>query len=74
MKYFRYYLYERGFVLKTDHKALEAFNNKRYVDSPRAQRWLEKFQEFNLEVKYIPGESIPHVDVLNQMHTVCAVN
>ena len=38
MEHFHYYLYGREFILRTDHKALEAFTNKGYLESARIQR------------------------------------
>lgn len=73
MEYFKYHLYGREFVLRTDHKALEAFNTKGFLESARAQRWLERLQEFNFRVEYVPGKTIPHVDALSRMHTVFEV-
>ena len=38
MEHFEYYLYGREFQIRSDHKALEAFNAKGYLDSERIQK------------------------------------
>lgn len=66
MEHFKYYLYGREFKLRTDHKALEAFNTKGYLESARIQRWMDRIQIFDFVVEYQKGESIPHVDALSR--------
>lgn len=65
MEHFHYYLYGRDFILRADHKALEAFNTKSYLVSDRNTRWLGRVENYSFKVQYIEGENIPHVDALN---------
>lgn len=74
MEHFKYYLYGREFTLKTDHKALEAFNTKGYLESARIQRWMDRIQVFNFKVQYQKGETIEHVDALSRQFMDQSVN
>ena len=47
MEHFQYYLKGREFTLVTDHKALEALNNKNEIKSARIQRWIERINNFD---------------------------
>jgi hypothetical protein len=44
MEHFTYFLYGREFDFITDHKALEAFNTKGYVNSARIQDGRKEFK------------------------------
>lgn len=68
MEYCHYYLYGREFILRTDHKALEAFNTKGIVETNRIEEWMERIQKYSFKVEYRKGESIPHVDALSRQH------
>lgn len=74
MEHFYYYLHGREFVLKTDHKALEAINTKGYLDSARIERWQDRIFRFNFIVEYQKGETIPHVDPLSRQYMNQFVN
>ncbi|EUC59384.1 Pol polyprotein/retrotransposon, putative, partial [Rhizoctonia solani AG-3 Rhs1AP] len=52
----------------TDHKALEYFATQMKL-SPRQTRWMEKINEFDIEVKYIPGETNDLADGLSRMYS-----
>ncbi|KAF9763117.1 Retrovirus-related Pol polyprotein from transposon gypsy [Nosema granulosis] len=68
MEKFEYFLKGREFTLVTDHIALKAINEKGELKSARISRWIERIQQFNFEVEYKPGESIPHhVDGLSRL-------
>jgi hypothetical protein len=66
MEKFKYYLYGREFILRTDHKALERLNSGP-LKSARIERWSERLQNFAFKVEYRKGESIPHVDALSRV-------
>ena len=66
MEHFEYFLYGREFKLRTDHKALEAFNTKGSVDSARVQRWAERLARYSFVVEYRRGEEMAHADALSR--------
>ncbi|KAI4293401.1 hypothetical protein PAPHI01_2675 [Pancytospora philotis] len=72
MEYYEYYLYGREFVVRSDHKALEAFNTEGYLESARINRWMDRIARFSFTVEYRKGESIPHVDALSRQGDIRA--
>lgn len=52
----RFYLLGAKFYIETDHKALVTIMNNRYANN-RIHRWLLLLQEYDFEVKHIPGKS-----------------
>lgn len=52
----RFYLLGAKFYVETDHAALTTIMNNRYANN-RIHRWLLLLQEYNFEIKHIPGES-----------------
>ena len=67
----RHYLLGRKFVLFSDHRPLEyLFNNGLDVSrrtSQRIARWALTLSQFDIEVRYKPGEEIPHADALSRL-------
>lgn len=64
-RHFRCYLYEKRFVVRTDHAALTylhmfADNNSRLL------RWSLRLAEFDFQVQHRPGTKIKHVDALSR--------
>ena len=59
----RSYVWGRKFVVETDHKNLTWLLNAK---APRLQRWALTLQEFDLELKHIPGERNVEADVLSR--------
>ena len=66
MERFRYFLLGRKFVVKTDHKALEEIRRKKEFGSKRIQRWLERIDEFDFEIDYVPGVYLVQADAMSR--------
>jgi hypothetical protein len=66
---FRVLLIGKLFTLYTDHQALEWMVNS--VKEPPARsklvRWLLLLSEYNMILKYRPGNEMPHVDALSRV-------
>jgi transposase InsO family protein len=67
LKHFREYLYGRKFQVMTDHKALEYISNLKEPSS-RLMRWRLALEEYNFEIKYIPGKTNSVADALSRMY------
>ncbi|MDD9818054.1 MAG: RNase H-like domain-containing protein, partial [Gammaproteobacteria bacterium] len=70
VKQFRVYLYGRRFLLCTDHNPLVWLRSCREPKG-RLARWVLELEEYDYEMKYQPGTSIPHADALSR--TPCTV-
>jgi hypothetical protein len=68
IKKFEYELRGRRFQLVTDHKALEEIRKKGYFENNRVNRWIEKIQEFDFEVRYEKGEELAVPDALSRLY------
>jgi hypothetical protein len=66
MEQLHYYLYGRRFVLRTDHKAILAYNAKGEVSSRRIERWYFRLQNYSFDVKYRKGEEQGNADALSR--------
>lgn len=65
VKYFRYMLEGRNFVIYTDHKPLTyAFKQLSEKASPRQIRYLDYISQFTTEIIYLPGKE----NINPQMH------
>ena len=64
-EHFQYYLMGAPFVIYTDHNPLTYL---RSVSQPqgRLARWILKLEQFEYELRYKPGKSIPHADALSR--------
>lgn len=58
VKKFEYELRGRKFKIETDHKALEEIRNKPDFNNARVNRWVEKIQEFDFEIRYRKPEEL----------------
>jgi len=64
-KYFRYYLYGRRFLVRTDHAALTYMRN--FADNNHHfMRWSLKLSEMDITVEHKAGAKIAHVDALSR--------
>ena len=52
---FRQFLLGRKFFLVTDHQPLKAIYSPRSKPSARVERWVLRLQEYDFQVRYIPG-------------------
>lgn len=52
----RFYLLGAKFYIETDHAALTTIMNNRYANN-RIHRWLLLLQEYDFEIRHIPGKS-----------------
>ena len=66
MEQLHYYLFGRRFILRTDHKALLAFNVKGEVKSRRIERWYFRLQTYTFDVVYRKGEEQGNADALSR--------
>jgi hypothetical protein len=64
-KHFRCYLYDRKFVLRTDHSALKYLHN--FADNnSRLLRWSLRLTDFEFSVEHRSGTQIRHVGGLSR--------
>ncbi|GBP12055.1 Retrovirus-related Pol polyprotein from transposon 297 [Eumeta japonica] len=64
-KYFRPYLYGRRFLINSDHKPLQWLQNLKEPNQ-KLQRWKIKLNEFDFEIKHIPGRENHVADALSR--------
>ena len=62
---FKCYLYEKKFLVRTDHSAL-TYLHKFADNNSRLMRWILRLAEFDFDVEYRPGAKIRHVDALSR--------
>jgi hypothetical protein len=68
LKRFRSILHGAKFRIHTDHRTLEHLMRQKNL-SPRQHRWLDVLNEFNFEIKYIPGETNTLADALSRIYS-----
>ena len=68
---FKQFLLGRRFTLQTDHKPLKyLFAPDEEIPKTASERitiWAIALMSFHYELKYTPGEQIPHADALSRM-------
>jgi hypothetical protein len=63
---FHQYIYGNTVTVETDHKPLESLFKKALCKAPqRIQRMMLKVQQYDLKVKYVPGETLYIADTLS---------
>ena len=67
INHFRYYLYGKKFIVRTDHRALEWLLKTRAQNAPSLlYRWQDVLSEYDFEIEYVPGSKMGHVDGLSR--------
>ena len=69
-KKFHQYLYDRQFILETDHKPLESLFNEKATPAKaaaRIQRWALTLAAYNYTIKYKPGIEHGNADALSRL-------
>ncbi len=66
MKYFRYYLQFKRFILRTDHRALTWIKTMEHPTG-MIQRWLETLSTFNFVVQHRQGKHHLNADALSRV-------
>ena len=64
-KYYRCYLFGKGFLVRTEHAALKFLRNF-FENNSRLMRWNLRLSEFDFEIEHVPGSKIKHVDALSR--------
>ena len=65
LKKFRHYLLGRRFTIKTDHASLQ-WIRRTPEPIPQTVRWLAFIEEFDFDVKHVPGSKNGHADALSR--------
>ena len=67
INHFRYYLFGKKFIVRTDHKALEWLLKTKTATAPSLlYRWQDILAEYDFSIEYIPGTKMAHVDGLSR--------
>ena len=65
---FHTYLFGRSFLAESDHKPLEAIQQKNLISAPpRLQRMLLRLQPYDVTIKYRPGKQMQVADALSML-------
>ena len=73
VKHFHPYVYGRPFSVRTDHAALRWLLSFRHPEGQTA-RWLERLQQYDLQIEYRPGIKHGNADALSRrpcLHVAC---
>jgi hypothetical protein len=64
--YWRHYLQGRRVTVVTAHQSVRHINSQPTLTSKRQARWMEKLQEFDLDIQYKPGRQNVVADALSR--------
>lgn len=65
-KFFKYYIYGRKFIIKTDHRPLVWLNNLKEPNL-KLQRWKVQLNEFDFDITFIKGKENALADGLSRI-------
>lgn len=65
-KYFRPYIFGRKFIINSDHRPLQWLHNLKEPNA-KLQRWKIRLNEYNFDIKYIPGKENHVADALSRV-------
>ena len=57
-EHFNHYLYDRHFIINTDHKPLLNMLSRRADPPARIQKWMMKLQAYDYELEHVPGKDM----------------
>ena len=67
INHFRYYLFGKNFIVRTDHRALEWLLKTKTANAPSLlYRWQDILAEYDFTIEYVPGTKMAHVDGLSR--------
>ncbi|KAG0441846.1 putative uncharacterized transposon-derived protein F54H12.3 [Dictyocoela muelleri] len=66
MEKLQFLLLGREFDVITDHKAIEKIQMQKEFGTPRITRWIDRINQFQFKVKYIPGNELHNADVMSR--------
>lgn len=69
MEKLRFYLQGKEFDLITDHKAIEELKRKKECGSARIQRWFDRLERFQFDIKYRKGNEMISSDALSRAYS-----
>ena len=67
IKYLRYHLFGRHFIVRTDHKALRWMLNWRKPNTSQYCLWKAELELYDLEIQHRPGEEHLNADALSRL-------
>ena len=66
---FHQYVYERHVEVHTDHKPVESVYTKHlFAAAPRLARMLLRIQQYDVSIKYVPGNDVKLADALSRLN------
>ena len=66
LRYFKYFLFGKQFILRTDHKSLTSLRTQSDPPSAAVMRWLESIANFDFKIVYREGPKHGNADSLSR--------